>query len=49
MFQFNGFALIYLQKLNGGVVMVNFYDKYINCYPSNQTVANLSQVAGTIT
>ena len=26
--------------------MVNFYDKYINCYPSNVTVATLSQVAG---
>ena len=41
------YKVICLQKLNGGVVMVNFYDLYINCYPINQTVANLSQVAGT--
>lgn len=40
--------VLQMTKLNGGVVMVNFYDKYINCYPSNQTVANLSQVADHI-
>ena len=28
--------------------MVNFYDKYINCEPTNQTNATLGQVAGTI-
>ncbi|CAC5378946.1 DPEP [Mytilus coruscus] len=35
-------------KLNGGVVMVNFYDKYINCPPNNKSVATLSQVADHI-
>jgi len=35
-----------LQKENGGVVMVNFYDAYINCYPINQTTPTLAQVAG---
>lgn len=35
-------------KENGGVVMVNFYDKYINCPPKNKTLATLSQVADHI-
>ena len=34
------------QKQNGGVVMVNFYDKYINCPPNLTPNATLSQVAG---
>ena len=37
---------VFLQRENGGVVMVNFYDKYINCPPNNETIATLSQVAG---
>lgn len=45
------FSLLYLymyifQKQNGGVVMVNFYDKYINCPPNVTPNATLSQVAG---
>ncbi|XP_077982394.1 dipeptidase 1-like [Glandiceps talaboti] len=35
-------------KENGGVVMVNFYDKYINCPPTNQSVCTLQQVADHI-
>ncbi|XP_077982396.1 dipeptidase 1-like [Glandiceps talaboti] len=35
-------------KDNGGVVMVNFYDKYINCPPMNQSVCDLQQVADHI-
>lgn len=35
-------------KTNGGVVMVNFYDKYINCPPDNRSVAVLNQVADHI-
>ncbi|CAI9715554.1 dipeptidase 1 [Octopus vulgaris] len=35
-------------KQNRGVVMVNFYSDYINCYPTNQTNATLSQVADHI-
>ena len=34
------------QKQNGGVVMVNFYDLYINCPPNLTPNATLSQVAG---
>ncbi|XP_052771659.1 dipeptidase 1-like [Mya arenaria] len=37
-----------LVKLNGGLVMVNFYDRYITCFPSNETIATLSQVADHI-
>ncbi|OWF44113.1 dipeptidase 1-like isoform X1 [Mizuhopecten yessoensis] len=37
-----------MTKDNGGVVMVNFYDLYINCYPSNQTTPTLDQVADHI-
>lgn len=37
-----------MTKKNGGVVMVNFYDKYINCEPTNQTNATLGQVADHI-
>ncbi|GAB1597858.1 dipeptidase 1-like [Argonauta hians] len=33
---------------NKGVVMVNFYSDYINCFPNNQTNATLSQVADHI-
>ncbi|KAK3108499.1 hypothetical protein FSP39_009325 [Pinctada imbricata] len=40
--------VLQLTKQNGGVVMVNFYDKYINCPPNNKTVATLSQVADHI-
>ncbi|XP_046325867.2 dipeptidase 1-like [Haliotis rufescens] len=37
-----------LTKINEGVVMVNFYDLYINCFPNNQSVATLAQVADHI-
>ncbi|XP_046571041.1 dipeptidase 1-like [Haliotis rubra] len=37
-----------LTKINEGVVMVNFFDLYINCFPNNQTVATLTQVADHI-
>lgn len=40
--------VLQLVKKNEGVVMVNFYDAYINCYPSNQTIATLAQVADNI-
>jgi len=32
-------------KENGGVVMVNFYNGYVNCAPNQQPEANLTQVA----
>ncbi|XP_070575857.1 dipeptidase 1-like [Ptychodera flava] len=35
-------------KENGGVVMVNFYEKYINCPPMNQSVSDIKQVADHI-
>ena len=35
-------------KQNGGVVMVNFYDLYINCQPNLTPNATLSQVADHI-
>ncbi|XP_013419546.1 dipeptidase 1 [Lingula anatina] len=35
-------------KENKGVVMVNFYSDYINCFPSNQTNATLQQVVDHI-
>lgn len=35
-----------LQKENEGVVMVNFYDKYVTMVSENKT-ANISDVAGT--
>ena len=34
------------KALNGGIVMVNFYNKYINCAPNEMPKATLSQVAG---
>ena len=34
------------KALNGGIVMVNFYNKYINCAPNEMPKAALSQVAG---
>lgn len=37
-----------MTRKNGGVVMVNFYDKYINCAPSYQPNATLGQVADHI-
>ncbi|CAH1780218.1 unnamed protein product [Owenia fusiformis] len=40
--------VLQLTKENNGVVMVNFYDKYINCPPGNTTNATLSQVADHI-
>lgn len=40
--------VLHMAKRNGGLVMVNFYGTFINCYPSNQTVATLSQVADHI-
>ena len=33
-------------KENGGVVMVNFYNGYVNCAPNQQPEANLTQVSG---
>ncbi|XP_077982393.1 dipeptidase 1-like [Glandiceps talaboti] len=32
-------------KENGGIVMVNFYDNYVCCYPKNNTVCDLKVVA----
>ena len=47
---FSKVILFYLlQKKNEGVVMVNFYDKYINCYPNNNTLPTLDQVASKYT
>lgn len=40
--------VLQLTKTNEGVVMVNFYDKYINCPPDNKTLPALSQVADHI-
>lgn len=40
--------ILKLTKKNGGVVMVNFYNTYINCYPNNQTRTTLQQVADHI-
>lgn len=40
--------ILNLTKTNGGVVMVNFYNAYINCYPHNQTRTTLKQVADHI-
>lgn len=40
--------ILKLTKENGGVVMVNFYNLYINCYPNNQTRTTLQQVADHI-
>ncbi|XP_053373215.1 dipeptidase 1-like isoform X2 [Mercenaria mercenaria] len=40
--------VLQMTKSNGGVVMVNFYDLYINCPPDNTSVATLSQVADHI-
>ncbi|XP_070575856.1 dipeptidase 1-like [Ptychodera flava] len=37
-----------LVKDNGGVVMVNFYDKYVCCYPKNDTTCDLKVVADHI-
>ncbi|KAK3594949.1 hypothetical protein CHS0354_009336 [Potamilus streckersoni] len=37
-----------MTRKNGGVVMVNFYDKVINCGPSETSVTVLSQVADHI-
>ena len=35
-----------LKALNGGIVMVNFYNNFINCAPNEMPKATLSQVAG---
>ncbi|XP_052800383.1 dipeptidase 1-like [Mya arenaria] len=37
-----------LTKTNGGLVMVNFYDKYVTCYPMNGTESTLAHVADHI-
>merc|ERR1711976_627576 len=37
-----------LTQANGGVVMVNFYNSYINCAPNEQNTTTLSQVADHI-
>ncbi|KAL4222832.1 dipeptidase 1 (renal) [Mactra antiquata] len=41
-------SVLRLTKENGGVVMVNFYDKYINCEPNLKDTPTLSQVADHI-
>ncbi|KAK3108639.1 hypothetical protein FSP39_012298 [Pinctada imbricata] len=40
--------ILNMTRVNGGLVMVNFYTGYINCFPSNQTTPTLSQVVDHI-
>lgn len=40
--------ILHMTKTNGGVVMVNFYDEYINCPPYHRPNATLGQVADHI-
>ncbi|KAL4222111.1 dipeptidase 1 (renal) [Mactra antiquata] len=40
--------VLYLTKANNGVVMVNFYDKFVVCPPNNKPTAELTDVADHI-
>ena len=42
------FISFYFKALNGGIVMVNFFNDYINCAPNEIPKATLDQVAGKI-
>lgn len=40
--------IVGLQKENGGVIMVNFYDEFVVCPPNNKPTAVLADVAGIL-